>query len=109
MNHRALYEAKTTMSTVTSHFGFDIIDHEHNVATPHLVGHTEETRWDTLLLDKRSSFAFDGEDKAPRRHLRYAVRYAEKQEDNIMIDRLSVDKQRTPTPREPHPVKRTAK
>ncbi len=69
-NHRVLYEAKMTKFTVTSPFGFDFIDHEHKTTTPHLVGHTEETEWDTLLIDNHSTFTFDGEDiwKHLKRH-----------------------------------------
>ena len=40
-NRSVLYEAKMTKFTMTAPFGFDFIDHEHGVTTPHLVGHEE--------------------------------------------------------------------
>lgn len=59
---RVLYEAKMTKFTVTQPFGFDFIDHEHGTVTPHLVGHEEESRWDTLLIDNHRTFELDGVD-----------------------------------------------
>ena len=61
-NRRVLYEAKMTKFTMTSPFGFDFIDHEKNTVTPHLVGHEEDTEWNSLLLDDHFTFKFDGED-----------------------------------------------
>ena len=59
---RVLYEARMTKFTLTQPFGFDFIDHEHQTSTPHLVGHSEESQWDTLLLDNHSTFELDGVD-----------------------------------------------
>ncbi len=70
-NRRVLYEAKMTKFTLTSAYHFDFIDHEHNVTTPHLVGHEEATDWgDSLLLDSHNTFELDGESiwKHLRRH-----------------------------------------
>ncbi len=62
-NCSVLYEAKMTKFTMTAPFGFDFIDHEHGVTTPHLVGHEEEADWGGgLLLDNHYTFTFDGED-----------------------------------------------
>ncbi len=61
-NRKVLYEAKMTKFTMTSPYGFDFIDHEHNTVTPHLVGHEEETDWNSLLLDNHYTFKLDGED-----------------------------------------------
>ena len=61
-NRRTLYEAKMTKFTLTAPFGFDFIDHEHNTTTPHLVGHEEDTEWNSLLLDNHHTFKLDGED-----------------------------------------------
>ena len=57
-----LFEAKMTKFTMTSPFGFDFIDHEHNKTTAHLVGHEESTDWNSLIVDNHYTFAFDGED-----------------------------------------------
>ena len=59
---RVLYEAKMTKFTLTQPFGFDFIDHEHNTTAPHLVGHSEESQWDTLLIDNHYTFELDGVD-----------------------------------------------
>ena len=59
---RVLYEAKMTKFTLTTPFGFDFIDHEHGTTTPHLVGHSEESHWDSLLLDNHYTFELDGVD-----------------------------------------------
>lgn len=61
-SHNVLYEAKMTKFTMTSPFGFDFIDHEHNKTTAHLVGHEEETDWNSLILDNHYTLTFDGED-----------------------------------------------
>lgn len=61
-NRRVLYEAKMTKFTLTAPYGFDFIDHEHHVTTPHLIGHEEESDWNSLLLDNHYTFKFDGED-----------------------------------------------
>ena len=61
-SRNVLYEAKMTKFTMTSPFGFDFIDHEHNKTTEHLVGHEEETDWNSLLLDNHYTLTFDGED-----------------------------------------------
>ena len=58
-----LYEAKMTKYSLATPYGFDFIDHEHNTATPHLVGHEEETDWgNSLLLDNHYTFELDGVD-----------------------------------------------
>lgn len=58
-----LYEAKMTKYSLTTPYGFDFIDHEHNTVTPHLVGHEEETDWgNSLLLDNHYTFELDGVD-----------------------------------------------
>ena len=59
---RVLYEAKMTKFTLTTPFGFDFIDHEHGTTTPHLVGHSEESHWNSLLLDSHYTFELDGVD-----------------------------------------------
>ena len=59
---RVLYEAKVTKFTLAAPTGFDFIDHEHGRTTAHLIGHTEDSEWDTLLIDNHSTFTFDGED-----------------------------------------------
>ena len=61
-NRRVLYEAKMTKFTLTQPFGFDFIDHEHGTAVPHLVGHNEESQWDSLLIDNHYTFELDGVD-----------------------------------------------
>lgn len=61
-SRRVLYEAKMTKFTLTQPFGFDFIDHEHGTAVPHLVGHSEETDWDSLLFDNHYTFELDGVD-----------------------------------------------
>ena len=45
-----------------SAYAFDFIDHETGKTTPHLIGHTEETEWNSLLIDNNHSFSFDGKD-----------------------------------------------
>lgn len=69
-DRRVLYEAKVTKFSLTTPVGFDFIDHEHGRTTAHLIGQTENTEWDTLLIDNHSTFTFDGEDiwKHLRRH-----------------------------------------
>ncbi len=58
-----LYEAKMTKYSLTTPYGFDFIDHEHNTVTPHLVGHEEATEWgNSLLLDNHYTFELDGVD-----------------------------------------------
>ena len=61
-DRRVLYEAKMTKYTLTQPFGFDFIDHEHGTTTAHLVGHEEESRWDSLLIDNHYTFELDGVD-----------------------------------------------
>lgn len=61
-SRRVLYEAKMTKYAVTRPFGFDFIDHEHGTTTPHLVGHEEESQWDTFLIDDHRTFELDGVD-----------------------------------------------
>lgn len=61
-DRNVLYEAKVTKFTLTAPTGFDFIDHEHGTTTPHLIGHEEATEFDTLLIDSRYTFTFDGED-----------------------------------------------
>ena len=59
---RVLYEAKMTKFSLTSPYGFDFIDHEHGRTTPHLVGHEEESEWNSFLLDSNYTFELDGVD-----------------------------------------------
>lgn len=59
---RVLYEAKMTKFSLTSPYGFDFIDHEHCRTTHHLVGHEQETEWNSFLLDNNYTFELDGED-----------------------------------------------
>lgn len=61
-NRRVLYEAKMTKFSPMSDFKFDFIDHENNKTTPHLIGHAEESDWNSLLIDNNYSFSFDGKD-----------------------------------------------
>jgi hypothetical protein len=57
-----LYEAKMTKLTAASAYSFDFIDHEHGTTAPHMVGHSEESRWDTFLIDNHYTFELDGVD-----------------------------------------------
>ena len=59
---RVLYEAKMTKFSLTSPYGFDFIDHEHGRTVPHLVGHEEESEYNSFLLDSNYTFELDGED-----------------------------------------------
>lgn len=59
---RVLYEAKMTKFSLSSAHSFDFIDHEHGTATPHMVGHEEESQWDSLLIDNHYTFELDGVD-----------------------------------------------
>lgn len=61
-DRRVLYEAKMTKFTLLSAYEFDFIDHENGQTTRHLIGHTEETDWDSLLIDNNSTFTLDGKD-----------------------------------------------
>ena len=61
-NRRILYEAKMKKFSPLSAFEFDFIDHENNKTTPHLIGHTEETNWDSIFIDNNYTFTFDGKD-----------------------------------------------
>ena len=61
-SRRVLYEAKMTKFTLTGPYGFDFIDHEHVTTTPHLVGHEEESQWDSFLVDNHYTFELDGVD-----------------------------------------------
>ena len=61
-NRRVLYEAKMTKFSPLSAFSFDFIDHEHHKTTPHLIGHTEESQWNSLLIDNNYTFTLDGAD-----------------------------------------------
>lgn len=61
-NRRVLIEAKMTKFTLTSPFGFDFIDHVSGKTTSHLIGHTEESEWNSLIIDDHSTISFDGED-----------------------------------------------
>ena len=61
-NRRVLYEAKMTRFTLSQPFGFDFIDHEHGTTTPHLVGHSEESQWSSVLIDNHYTFELDGVD-----------------------------------------------
>ena len=61
-NRRVLYEAKMTKFTLLSDFEFDFIDHEHHRTVHHLIGHREETDWNSILIDNHSTFTLDGAD-----------------------------------------------
>lgn len=61
-NRKVLYEAKMTKFTMTSPFGYDFIDRVNGTTTPHLIGHEEESDWNSLLIDNHYTFSFDGED-----------------------------------------------
>lgn len=61
-DRRVLYEAKMTKFSPMSAFAFDFIDHENNKTAPHLVGHTEESDWNSLLIDNNYTFTIDGQD-----------------------------------------------
>ena len=60
-SRRVLYEAKMTKFTLLEPFGFNFIDYEHGTTTPHLIGHQENTEWDSFFIDDHSTFTFDGE------------------------------------------------
>ena len=59
---RVLCEARMTKLTLLSAYEFDFIDHENNRTTRHLIGHTEETDWNSLLIDNHHTFTLDGMD-----------------------------------------------
>ena len=61
-DRRVVYEAKMTKFSPLSAFEFDFIDHENNKTTPHLIGHTEEMDWNSILIDNNYTFTFDGKD-----------------------------------------------
>ena len=61
-NRRVLYEAKMTKFRPMSAFEFDFIDHENNKTVKHLVGHTEEMDWNSILVDNNHTFTIDGQD-----------------------------------------------
>ena len=61
-NRSVLYEAKMKKFSPLSAFEFDFIDHENNKTTPHLIGHAEETDWNSLLIDNNYTFTLDGKD-----------------------------------------------
>ena len=61
-NRAVRYEAKMTKFSLIQPFAFDFIDHEHGTVTPHLIGHTEESQWDTLLIDNHYTVELDGVD-----------------------------------------------
>ena len=61
-NRKVIYEAKMTKFSPLSAFDFDFIDHENNKTVHHLLGHAEETDWNSLLIDNNYSFTFDGKD-----------------------------------------------
>ena len=61
-NGKVLYEAKMKKFNPLSAFEFDFIDREKNKTTPHLIGHAEETNWNSLLIDNNFTFTFDGKD-----------------------------------------------
>ena len=61
-DRRVLYEAKMTKFTMTMPFGFDFIDHENGTVTPHLVGHSEENEWNSILVDSHYTFELDDVD-----------------------------------------------
>jgi len=61
-NRKVLYEAKMTKFALANDFQFDFIDHVNNKTTAHLVGHAEETDWNSLIFDNHYTFKLDGED-----------------------------------------------
>lgn len=61
-DRRVLYEAKMTKFTLLSAYEFDFIDHEKNQTTHHLIGHTEEMDWNSILIDNHNTFTLDGMD-----------------------------------------------
>ena len=61
-DRRVLYEAKMTKFTMLSAYEFDFIDHEKNRTTHHLIGHTEEMDWNSILIDNHNTFTVDGMD-----------------------------------------------
>ena len=61
-NRKIIYDAKMTKFSPLSAFEFDFIDHENNQTVHHLLGHAEETDWNSLLIDNNYSFTFDGKD-----------------------------------------------
>ena len=61
-DRRVLYEAKMTKFTLLSAYVFDFIDHETNQTTHHLIGHTEEMDWNSILIDNHNTFTLDGMD-----------------------------------------------
>ena len=60
-DRNVLYEAKVTHFTLMAPTGFDFIDHVNGTTIPHVVGHEEETDYNTILIDNRSTFTLDGD------------------------------------------------
>ena len=61
-DRNVIFEAKMTKFSPLSAFPFEFIDHESGKTTPHLIGHTEETNWNSLILDNNYTFTLDGKD-----------------------------------------------
>lgn len=59
---KVLYEAKMTKFTLLSSYEFEFIDHINNQTARHLIGHTEETDWNSLIIDNNNTFTLDGVD-----------------------------------------------
>ena len=61
-DRNVLFEAKMTKFSPLSDFEFDFIDRERGVTTHHYVGHTEESQWNSFLIDNNYTFSLDGKD-----------------------------------------------
>ena len=61
-DRRVLYEARMAKFTLLSAYEFEFMDHEKNRTTRHLIGHTEETDWNSILIDNHQTFSLDGTD-----------------------------------------------
>lgn len=61
-DRRVLYESRMTKFTLLSAYEFEFTDHEKNRTTRHLIGHTEETDWNSILIDNHQTFSLDGTD-----------------------------------------------
>ncbi len=61
-DRRVIYEARMTKFTLLSAYEFDFIDHESNRTSHHLIGHTEEMDWNSILIDNHNTFTLDGMD-----------------------------------------------
>lgn len=61
-SRKVLYEAKVVKFTLAKPTEMEFIDYQLNRNETHMIGHTIETEYSTILIDNYSTFTFDGED-----------------------------------------------